>query len=203
MTNFRQLFFFSVFLLGVFLVAHPAYATLTQYVQKHRNIQVTHQQSRKIARYDYLIKYYSSIAYFRAGHKVNADFIRALMLAESNGDPKALSHKDARGLCQITFPTGKQAATELARKNIQLKYVSRKRLLNLGPNDLYNPAINILLTCYLISKYNSQFQGKLDLVVAAWNAGENSISNNRPPQYKETLNLIGKVNGYFIHFLKN
>jgi len=203
MTKFRQLFFCKAFLLVFFLVANPADATLTQYVKKHRNIQVTHKQSQKIARYDYLIKYYSSIAYFKAGHKVNADFIRALMLAESNGDPKALSNKDARGLCQITFPTGKQAATELARKNIRFKYVSRKRLLNLRPNDLYNPAINILLTCYLISKYNAQFEGKLDLVVAAWNAGENSITNNRPPQYKETLNLIGKVNGYFIHFMKN
>ncbi|PID72482.1 MAG: lytic murein transglycosylase [Desulfobulbus propionicus] len=201
MSKRRELLNGCMLVLLLLFVPGWAEASLSRYVQKHRNIQVTHQQSQKIARYDYLIQYYSSIAYFRAGHKVNADFIRALMLAESNGDPKAISPKDARGLCQITFPTGKQAATELAQKNIRFKYVSRNRLLNLRPNDLYNPAINVLLTCYLISKYNFQFQGKLDLVVAAWNAGEHSITNNRPPQYQETLNLIGKVNGYFIHFL--
>ena len=73
----------------------------------------------------------------------------------------------------------------------------------LGVNDdLYDPAINILLACYLIAKYNNKFEGKLDLVVSAWNAGENSISDNRPPQYDETLNLIGKVNGFFICLLR-
>ena len=156
-----------------------------------------------MARFNHLIEYFSSFSYFKPRHKVNANFIRALMLAESNGEPRATSNKDAKGLCQITFPTGKQAASELAKKNINFRYVSKRRLLNLRPHDLYSPSINILLTCYLISKYNYTFQGKLDLVVAAWNAGEYSITNNRPPQYKETLNLIGKVNGYFIYFLKN
>lgn len=189
-------------ILAIVLSAGPATASLTAYVKKHRNISVSQQQATSIARYDHLIKYFSSFAYFRPNHKVNANFIRALMLAESNGNPQATSHKDAKGLCQITFPTGKRAASELAAKNMQFRYVSRRRLLNLRPQDLYSPAVNILLTCYLISKYNHVFQGKLDLVVAAWNAGENSITNNRPPQYKETLNLIGKVNGYFLYFLQ-
>lgn len=192
-----------IFSLLCLIHTSTANAALSKYVRKHRNISVTNQQATNVARFNHLIEYFSSFSYFKPQHKVNANFIRALMLAESNADPRATSNKDAKGLCQITFPTGKQAATELAQKNIHFRYVSKRRLLNLRPHDLYSPAINILLTCYLISKYNYTFQGKLDLVVAAWNAGEYSITNNRPPQYKETLNLIGKVNGYFIFFLKN
>ena len=180
----------------------PAKASLAHYVNKYKMIKVSRDQEKKLARYSYLINYFCKFSYFQPHHKVNPDFIRALILAESNGDPAARSNKNARGLTQITYATGKQAATALAQKHVHFRYVSRKTLQNLRPADLYNPAVNILLACYLIAKYNYQHQGKLDLVVSAWNAGEYSIVEDRPAQYKETLNHIGKVNGYFIYLLK-
>jgi len=182
-------------------VPGPGRAALNHYVKKYKAIQVSAEQEKRLARYDHLIRYFCSFSYFQPRHKVNPDFIRALILAESNANPRATSNKDARGLTQITYATGKLAATELARKNIHFRYVSRKRLQNLRPADLYNPAINILLACYLIAKYNFQHKGRLDLVVSAWNAGEYSIVNGQPAQYRETLNHIGKVNGYFVYFL--
>ena len=191
-------------LLCFFLCSHsplPATASLNHYVKKYRAIQVTSQQQKRLSRYDFLIEYFSAFSYFKRRHKVNPDFIRALILAESNGYTNAKSNKNALGLAQITYATGKQAASELARKNVHFRYVSRKKLKNLRPHDLYSPAVNILLACYLIAKYNAQHKGKLDLVVSAWNAGEYSIIDNRPAQNRETLNHIGKVNGYFIFFL--
>ena len=183
-------------------IAAPAQSTLHQYVRKYRKIEASQDQVKKLSRYNYLIEYFSAFAFFKPKHKVNPDFIRSLILAESNANPRARSSKDARGLTQIIYPTGKQAAKELAAKGINFRHVSKRKLLNLKPDDLYNPALNILLACYLIAKYNYYFQGKLDLVVSAWNAGENSIVNNKPPNYRETLNLIGKVNGYFVYFLQ-
>ncbi len=180
----------------------PAHASLAHYVNKYKMIKVSRDQEKRLARYNYLINYFCTFSYFQPHHKVNPDFIRALILAESNGDPAARSNKDARGLTQITYATGKQAATALAQKPVHFRYVSRKTLQNLRPADLYNPALNILLACYLIAKYNYQHQGKLDLVVSAWNAGEYSIVADKPAQYRETLNHIGKVNGYFIYLLK-
>ena len=192
------LFCFFIFAVSV----GPAKASLAHYVNKYKMIKVSRDQEKKLARYSYLINYFCKFSYFQPHHKVNPDFIRALILAESNGDPAARSNKDARGLTQITYATGKQAATALAQKPVHFRYVGRKTLQNLRPADLYNPAVNILLACYLIAKYNYQHQGKLDLVVSAWNAGEYSIVGDRPAQYKETLNHIGKVNGYFIYLLK-
>ena len=168
-------------LISFFLVttiAVPAQGSLNQYVSNSRRIEPSQDQVRKLTRYNHLIDYFSAFSFFRPRHKVNPDFIRSLILAESNANPRARSCKGARGLTQILYPTGKQAAKELAAKGIHFRHVSKNKLLNLQPDDLFNPAINILLSCYLIAKYNFHYQGKLDLVVSAWNAGAGSIVNN-------------------------
>jgi len=115
----------------------------------------------------------------------------------------AVSDKNAIGLCQIQPDTAKNAGYELAHKNMQFKYVNKNKLVNLSEDDFFDPAINILLACYLISKYNNKFDGKIELVLTAWNAGQytDSLNYNEPASYPETLDLIGKVNGYFLYFL--
>lgn len=181
--------------------AGPSHGALNHYVKKYNRLQATSVQLRNLTRYNYLIDYFSGFSFFKPRHRVHPDFIRALILSESNGNPRARSKKQALGLTQIVFETGRQAAAELYEKQIFFKHVERSRLKNLTPADLYDPAMNILLACYLIAKYNHTFNGRLDLVVAAWNAGENAVRSNNPPPYRETLNLIGKINGYFVYFL--
>ena len=116
-------------------------------------------------------------------------------------DPKATSHQNARGLGQILPETGRIAARELYEEQTDFAYVTRSKLKNMQADDLHDPALNILLTCYLISKYNFHYKGQLQLVVSAWNAGVNAIHNNQPPNYKETLDLIGKINGYYKYLI--
>ena len=172
------------------------------YVRKYQVIELSAVQTANVGSYEHLIRSFSAISYFRPRYKVSPDFIRALMLAESGGDTFAVSEKKALGLCQLLYPTAQVAARELLAKGLRFEHVSVERLRRLKPEDLFDPAVNILLTCYLISKYNKAYDGRLDLVVAAWNAGQGSIFNGKPPEYPETLDLIGKVNGYFLAFLK-
>ena len=203
--NLNRLMKKPTVLLLIFLIVLPGGSagagSLKKYVTRYKEIQVSREQQQRLARYDHLITYFSSFSYFQPRHKVNPDFIRALILAESDARPRATSSKHARGLTQITYGTGKEAAAELVKKYAHFKYVDMRKLRYLTREDLYDPAVNILLACYLIAKYNYQHKGKLDLVVSAWNAGEYSIKNKKPAQYTETLNHIGKVNGYFIYFL--
>lgn len=177
-------------------------AAIEAYVSKYRAVELSHAQTANVGAYEHLIQYFSAISYCKPRHKVHPDFIRALMLAESGGDPFAVSEKEAIGLCQLLYPTARMAARELLAKGIEVRYVSKSRLRDLQPVDLFDPAVNILLTCYLVSKYNLAYNGRLDLVVSAWNAGQGAILDGRPPQYPETLDLIGKVNGYLLAFLK-
>lgn len=175
---------------------------LQHFVNKYQQVQIGKSLRQRLAQHRHLINYFSSLYFIKPRHHVDPDFLRALIIAESSARPTARSNKDARGLTQILYATAQQAATELAETGYPFRYVSHAQLRNLKPNDLYDPAINLLIACYLIAKYNHQYQGRIELVVSAWNAGSGSIVNNTPPPYIETLDLIGKVNGYFVALLK-
>lgn len=172
-------------------------------IKKYLHTSISSSSLEKISRYNHLIDYFSGISYFRPDYKVSPDFIRALILAESACDPRAVSEKNAFGLAQILLSTGKEAALELSRTNVPFRYINTEKLKNLKGSDLFDPAINILLTCYLISKYNYKYNGKLELVLSAWNAGEytENLDSGLPAPYPETYELIGKVNGYFLYLL--
>lgn len=180
----------------------PAQDVLQHFVNKYQQVKIGKSLRERLARHRHLIHYFSSLYYVKHRHRVNPHFLSALIIAESSANPRARSNKDARGLTQILFSTARQAAVELVETGYPFRYVSHAQLRNLKPNDLYDPAINLLIACYLLAKYNHQFQGRIELVVSAWNAGSGSIVNNTPPPYIETLDLIGKVNGYFVALLK-
>jgi soluble lytic murein transglycosylase-like protein len=188
-----------------FVPAKICYGDLASAVHKYANETVNHDSLRKLREFDHLIKYFSSFSYFVPRHKVSPDFVKALILAESGANPQAISKKNAIGLGQIIPSTGKEAARELAKTTTTFRYVTKNTLKNLQRDDLFDPAVNILLTCYLIAKYNYKFNGKLDLVVSAWNAGENtkSLKSGNHAPYQETENLIGKVNAYYVYLLKS
>lgn len=198
--------FLATFLLCSFVFrVTEGRSSLHQSIRRYSNSVVSPEEIRKLSRFDHLIQYFAGISYFVPRHKVSPDFIRALILAESAANPVAVSSKNALGLGQIMLSTGRQAALELADSTTNFHYVSRETLLDLQKTDLFDPAVNILLTCYLVAKYNHKYDGKLDLVVSAWNAGENtsSLKYGHHAPYKETENLIGKINGYYVYLLKN
>lgn len=181
------------------------FAGLHASVTKYKNTEVSQKSIKRLQKYDHLIRYFSNFSYYIPNHKVSADFVRALILAESSANHLAVSNKNALGLGQILVTTGQEAAEILAQSETTFRYVSKKTLRNLKRGDLFDPAVNILITCFLIAKYNAKFEGKLDLVVSAWNAGENtkSLKNGKHAPYQETENLIGKVNAYYVYLLRN
>jgi len=181
------------------LMPVSARSELFQQVNKYADITLTPERLHKIDRYSSLIDYYCGFSFVQPRHKVSPDFIRALILAESDANPRAISRKNAIGLGQIIASTGIEAGLALSRGTVDFHNVSRARLQNLSEEDLYDPAVNILLTCYLIAKYNQKYNGQIALVLSAWNAGENikELKQGQYAPYQETHELIGKVNGYY------
>lgn len=201
-------FFIRYLLLGILLsltTGTKVHSVLHNSIKKYEDNRISHAQLEKISRYDHLIRYFTGFSYFLPGNKISPDFIRALILAESGASHDAVSIDNALGLGQILLSTGRSAAAQLAQSKVHFRYVAKERLRNLRQEDLFDPAINILLTVYLVAKYNYKFDGKLELVVSAWNAGENteSLSHGRHAPYQETENLIGKINGYYVYLLKH
>jgi hypothetical protein len=105
-----------------------------------------------------------------------ADLDSALLMAvidvESGGNPQAVSPKGATGLMQLMPSTG-------ARH---------------GASDLFDPRQNITAGARYLKQLMRQF-GDLQLVLAAYNAGEGAVQKygGQIPPYAETMNYVPKV----------
>lgn len=176
---------------------------LADYLKKHSHEVPPNSTQQRLRDYEQYIRYFSSLSFSRAGYRVNANFLRALISAESAADPKAVSNRNAIGLSQITIETGRTAALELFKTGYDFKFIDEKKLKNLKESDLMDPAINILICTYLIDRYNSNYNGNLALIISAWNAGPGAIIQYKGyPPYEETLTLIARVNSYLTYYMK-
>jgi len=156
---------------------------------------------RRVAQYEPLIQYFTGLAYTRRGVTVNASFVRALISAESAGVATVVSHKGAIGLMQILPTTARPAARALYETGYDFRYVDESRLKAITAADLKTPAINLLIGCYLLDRYNGQYGNSLVKTVSAWNAGPRSVDRHGgAPPYRETLELIGRVNAYYVYY---
>lgn len=121
------------------------------------------------ARIDALIK--------QNGVKYGVDpyLIFCVMEQESHFNPRALSPKGARGLMQLMPGTA-------ARFGIR------------RPSD---PGQNIAGGTRYLKQLIQQFNGKIDLVLASYNAGEGAVMKfgGRVPPYRETRDYVKKI-GY-------
>ncbi len=119
--------------------------------------------------------YESHISAAAAQTGVNPNLIRAVILAESSGDPKAKSAAGASGLMQLMEATARQ----------------------LGVRNPLDPRENILGGSRYLSKLLQQFNGNLKLALAGYNAGPDTVKRYRDvPPFKETREYVRKVLGY-------
>ncbi len=110
-------------------------------------------------------------------YHVDSALVKAIIKAESNFNHRAVSPVGARGLMQLMPAT---AAT-------------------LQVQDSFQPENNIDGGVRYLRYLMNLFNGNLPLVLAAYNAGENTVLryNNRIPPYQETQTYVKRVLGYF------
>ena len=108
-------------------------------------------------------------------HKVDSALVKAIILAESGYNPKAVSKVGARGLMLLMPRTAKW----------------------LGVKDSFNPEHNINAGVRYFRKLLNQF-GDVTLALAAYNAGGRNVRKyNGVPPYKATRYYIKKVLEYY------
>src|SRR5699024_5585468 len=89
--------------------------------------------------------------------------IASIINVESRYDKLAVSHKEAKGLMQISPQTGQWASEVLEIKNY-------------SEQDLFEPDLNIQIGTWYINRLLDEFNGNMDLVLAAYNAGSGNVS---------------------------
>lgn len=104
--------------------------------------------------------------------QIDTDLVMAFIAVESGFNPHATSPKNAQGLMQLIPETA-------ARFNVK---------------DAYNPEQNVKGGMSYIRWLLAHFKGDLELVAAAYNAGENAVIKYKGiPPYPETQAYVKKI----------
>jgi soluble lytic murein transglycosylase len=90
-------------------------------------------------------------------------FVGALIMAESDWNPHAFSRVEARGLMQLMPKTGRRLAESIG-------------VAVSSDDQLFDPALNIRLGVAYLGELSQRFEGRLPLVLASYNAGEDQVS---------------------------
>lgn len=126
-------------------------------------------------RFDRIIREASKI------HGISEPLLRAIIKAESNFNPRAVSKKGAKGLMQI-MP---------------------KNFNTLNIRNPFNPRENIMGGAKYFKILHTRYNGKLPLVLAAYNAGPNMVDKYKKiPPFPETQNYVKKVMKYYYVYKK-
>jgi soluble lytic murein transglycosylase-like protein len=108
-------------------------------------------------------------------HSLSPALVEAVARVESGFNPRALSHKGARGLMQVIPATGRRFGVRSADK-------------------LFEPEHNIAAGTAYLAWLSKRYRGKLDFVIAAYNAGEGAVDNHGGiPPYRETRDYVKRV----------
>lgn len=121
---------------------------------------------------------FGGLAYWAARkHALNPQLVAAVARAESNWNPKARSRKGACGLMQLMPAT----ASRFGVRRSELFDIEK----NLDAGSRY--------LAWLVQR----FEGRLDYVLAAYNAGEGAVDRyGGVPPYRETRNYVRRIYGY-------
>jgi soluble lytic murein transglycosylase-like protein len=105
--------------------------------------------------------------------QVSAALIHAVIAQESNFNPNAVSPKGALGLMQLLPQTASR----------------------FGARQAFDPRDNIRAGAKYLRWLSDRFDNRLDLVLAAYNAGEQTVirAGWQVPQYPETQNYVQRI----------
>ena len=127
-------------------------------------------------------KYSHIITTAAKAYGVEPSLVHAVISAESGYDRYAVSRTGAMGLMQLMPDTARRY----------------------GVQNMMDPTENIHGGVRYLKDLLAMFKGRVDLAIAAYNAGENAVirAGHRIPNYAETRHYVPKVLGFYRNFQK-
>lgn len=140
---------------------------------------------QRLVNHPNIAKYEPTIRAAAARHGLDPQLVKAVIAVESGFEPTAVSEKGAVGLMQIIPATGERYGVQADRK----RTVAAK---------LADPALNVEIGTRYLADLRKMFVDRPELVLAAYNAGENAVIRNRNavPPYPETVAYVKLVDQF-------
>jgi len=107
--------------------------------------------------------FYTFIAEDAKRYEADPALVLSIMREESRFNPRAKSQAAARGLLQFIITTARDIGRDVG-------------LVDVDPEDLYDPRVIIRLGAKYISELSEQFEGNRYRVAAAYNAGPKQVA---------------------------
>jgi len=186
---------FGIFFLALFYslaVALPVQADIYRYIDENGVMHFTNTPTSSIQTYRIFVKEKTRITRWHSTEKyddlisdasertgVAFPLLKAIIKAESDFDPYAVSKKGATGLMQI-MPQNFEP---------------------LGIEDPFDPWQNIDAGARYFKQMYDRFKGKLSLSLAAYNAGPTAVDRYKTiPPYEETEEYVRRVMKYYYNY---
>ncbi|KAF0221334.1 MAG: lytic [Geobacteraceae bacterium] len=109
---------------------------------------------------------------------VEESLIKAVIKAESNFNPKAVSHAGAEGLMQLMPATAR----------------------GLGVTDSFDPEQNIMAGTRFLKDMLNRYDGNLDAALAAYNWGPGNVDKKGASLPRETRQYLATVKSFYSQF---
>lgn len=170
--------FIAVMILGVTVIPNGNNHMVMnpQILSKMRPASQTEQRPPSVSGRKAEHSYHMFIIQTASHHQIDPALIKAIIMAESGYNPRAISKRGAKGLMQL-MPGTAQA---------------------LGVEDIFNPHQNITGGVQYFKQMVNRFNGDVKLALAAYNAGSRNVRNyNGVPPFKATHSYIKKVFKYY------
>lgn len=106
-------------------------------------------------------------------------FIKAVIRVESAFNPRAVSSAGAEGLMQLMPSTAR----------------------GLGVSDSFDPRQNIFGGSLYLRQLSDRYNGDINLVLAAYNAGPGAVAREHGIPYEATRRYIQAVHRYYVDYL--
>lgn len=131
---------------------------------------ISMEQAQRLAQYAPVINHCAQ------KYRIPVSLICGVILQESGGNPRAVSHCGAQGLMQLMPGTARR----------------------FGVTNSMDPRQNIEGGTRYLAFLKDRFHGNVPLMVAAYNAGEGNVAKygNRIPPFAETQNYVPSVLGF-------
>jgi len=175
-------------LVALLIFPAPAKADIYKYVDANGVVHFTNTPTN--SQFDLYLKERSTtgrtaggfreiISRYASAYRLEEALVCAVIKAESDYNPRAVSTKGAQGLMQLMPETARQ----------------------MNVRDPWDAEENIRGGSRYLRLMLDQFNDNLDLAIAAYNAGPNAVRrHNGIPPYAETRTYVDRVKKYMRHY---